>query len=241
MLRTIAWYTNFATSLVFKMPQIYKVKKLDRQGKTEEKEKYIDKVTSSWAMKQVKISGAKIKVFGSENIPKDIPVVFISNHQGNFDIALFMSFIDKPKGYVAKIEMKKIPLLRTWMEFINCVFMDRSNLRKSAEAIINGVKILKKGHSLVIFPEGTRSKGDKIGDFKAGSFKLATKAKVPIVPVTINGSYKIMEANNGRIHPADVEIYIHPMIETASLSKEDKETLPKKVKSIIESKLPSIK
>lgn len=240
MLRTIAWYTNFATSLVFKIPQMYKVKNLEKRGKLKEKEQYVDKVTSNWAIKQVKISGAKIKVFGSENIPKDIPVVFMSNHQGNFDIALFMSFINKPKGYVAKIEMKKIPLLRTWMEFIHCVFMDRSSLRKSAEAIINGVKILKEGHSLVIFPEGTRSKGDKLGDFKAGSFKLATKAKAPIVPVTINGSYKIMEANNGKIHPADVEIYIHPMIETINLSREEQEDLPKKVKSIIESKLPSI-
>ena len=238
MLRTIVWYANFATSLICKIPQIYKVKKLNREGKNNDREKYVDIVTSKWAMKQVKVSGSKIKVFGSENIPKDIPVVFMSNHQGNFDIALFMSFINKPKGYVAKIEMKKIPILRTWMEFINCVFMDRSSLRKSAEAIVNGVKILKEGHSLVIFPEGTRSKGDKIGDFKAGSFKLATKAKVPIIPVTIDGSYKIMEANNGMIHPANVNIYIHPMIVTACLSKEEQDFLPKKVKSIIESKLP---
>jgi len=115
--------------------------------------------------------------------------------------------------------------------------MDRSNLRKSAAAIIEGVKIIKAGHSLVIFPEGTRSKGGPLGEFKAGSFKLATKSNAPIVPITINGSYKLMEANNNRIKAANVELFIHPPIETKNLSKEEQEKLPTVVKEIIASKL----
>ncbi|WBW95165.1 lysophospholipid acyltransferase family protein [Oceanirhabdus sp. W0125-5] len=237
MLRTIAWYSNFAGSLVLKIPQMYKVKRLQKTLDEQEATKYIHDITSKWAKNHVKVSGAKINVFGEENIPEDIPVVFISNHQGNFDIALFMSYINKPKGYIAKVEMKKVPLIRTWMEFMNCVFMDRSNIRKSAQAIIEGIKILKGGHSLVIFPEGTRSKGGDVGEFKAGSFKLATKAKVPIVPVTIDGSYKLMEQNKNKIKPAEVNLYIHPMIETKDLSKEEQNELPEKVKQIICSKL----
>ncbi|WP_027631709.1 lysophospholipid acyltransferase family protein [Clostridium hydrogeniformans] len=240
MLRTIAWYTHFATSLIGKIPGIYKVKSLDKKGLTKEKEEYVHKVTSKWAMSHIKLSGAKINVFGAENIPKDIPVLFVSNHQSNFDIAIFMSYIDKPKGYISKIEMQKVPILKTWMEYMNCIFMDRNNLRKSASAIIDGVKILKSGYSLVIFPEGTRSKGDNIGDFKAGSFKLATKSKVPIVPVTIDGSYKLMEANGNKIKPGEVNVYIHPMVETKDLTKEDETLLPNKVKEIIKSKLPKI-
>lgn len=237
MLRTIAWYTHFAVSLVMTIPKLNKVKTLDRQGKTEERDRLVHEVASKWAMSQVKLSGARVKVFGEENLPKDRNVLFISNHQGNFDIALFMSHIDKPKGYVSKIEMQKIPILKTWMEYLNCVFMDRGNLRKSAEAIAEGIKILKKGYSLSIFPEGTRSKGDTMGDFKAGSFKLATKAKVPILPVTIKGSYKLMEANGNKIVPADVEVYIHPPVETENLTKEELDLLPDRVKSIIESRL----
>lgn len=237
MLRTIGWYISFAGSLVAKLPQMYIVKSFEKKGELAQRDEYVHKTTSKWALNRVKFSGAKVQIFGEENIPKDTPVVFISNHQGNFDIALFMSYIDKPKGYVAKIEMKKIPILRDWMTYMNCVFMDRSSIRKSAEAIVEGVNIIKKGYSLVIFPEGTRSKGDKIGEFKAGSFKLATKAKVPIVPVTIKGSYKLMEANGNKIVPSQVEMYIHPPVDTASLSKEDLEALPAKVKSIIESKL----
>ncbi|MEG0771921.1 lysophospholipid acyltransferase family protein [Clostridium sp.] len=237
MLRTIIWYTTFATSLIGKIPQMYTVKSLEKKGQIIERDEYIDKVSSKWALNRVKLSGAKVKVFGQENIPSDKPVVFISNHQGNFDIALFMSHINKPKGYIAKIEMNKLPVIRNWMKYMNCVFMDRSNIRKSAEAIVEGVNIIKKGYSLVIFPEGTRSKGDKIGEFKAGSFKLATKSKAPIIPVTIKGSYKLMEANGSKIKPAEVEIYIHPPIDTAGLSKDELESLPEKVKAIIQNKL----
>lgn len=237
MLRTIAWYTHFTLSLIGTIPKLYKVDALEKSGKTNERNDYIHRTTSNWAMSQVKLSGAKVNVFGVENIPKDIPVLFVSNHQSNFDIALFMSYIDKPKGYVAKIEMNKIPILREWMKHLHCVLMDRSSLRKSAEAITEGIKILKNGYSLVIFPEGTRSKSNKIGDFKAGSFKLATKAKVPIVPVTIKDSYKLMEQNNNMIKPAEVQMYIHPMIETSNLTKEEEDNLSTRVKKIIESKL----
>lgn len=239
MLRTIIWFGHFAISLLTKIGPMYKVNSLEKQGRIEEKETYIHKVTSKWAMSQLKYSGATVSVYGKENIPNNIPVVFISNHQGNFDIPLLMSYINKPKGFIAKIETLKIPLVRTWMRYIHCVFMDRSNLRKSASAIIEGVKIIKEGHSLVIFPEGTRSKGGPLGEFKSGSFKLATKSNAPIVPITIKGSYKLMEANNNRIKAANVELFIHPPIETKNLSKEEQEKLPDMVKEIIASKLPN--
>jgi 1-acyl-sn-glycerol-3-phosphate acyltransferase len=237
MLRTILWYTNFATSLVIKFLQVYKVKSLLNSGRITEAEAYIHKTASNWAMSQVKMSGARVKLFGQENIPADIPVLFVSNHQGNFDIALFMSHINKPKGYIAKIEIKKIPVIRTWMVYMHCVFMERGNLRKAAEAISEGIKILKMGYSLVLFPEGTRSKGNHMNEFKAGAFKLATKSGVPIVPVTIKGSYKLMEANNNKIIPADVEIYIHPMVPVENLSREEEGELPDLIKAIIQSKL----
>jgi len=237
MLRTIAWYIHFGTSLAGTVPKLHKVKSLENQGKEAEKLEYIHKTVSKWAGSQIKMSGSKVTVFGEENIPNDIPVVFMSNHQSNFDIPLFLVYIKKNKGFVAKTELKKIPVLRTWMEHINCVFMDRNDLRQSVKTIIEGIKIIKEGHSLVIFPEGTRSKGGPMGEFKAGSFKLATKPKVPIIPVSIKDSSKIMEQNGNKIKPADVAIYIHPMVETANLTKEEIEKLPEQVKAIIGSKL----
>lgn len=237
MIRTIIWYFTFVLSLILTSPFLLRAKYLDKKGLIEKRDSYSHMVTSKWARIQLKVSGAKVNVHGLENIPKDIPVLFVSNHQSNFDINLFMSLIDKPKGYVSKIEMAKIPLISTWMKYIHCVFMDRSSLKKSAAAIIEGVNILKSGYSLVIFPEGTRSKGGSMGEFKAGSFKLATKANVPIIPVTINGSYKLMEANNNRIKPSEVDLYIHPMIETSNLTKEEEKQLHTTVENIIKSKL----
>ncbi|MDY6226994.1 MAG: lysophospholipid acyltransferase family protein [Clostridium sp.] len=240
MLRSIVWYIVFFCSLILKIPAMIRTKNLTKKGLNEERDKLVYKNTTSWARTLLKIAGVKVTVHGVENIPKDKNVLYIGNHQGNFDIPIYMSEIPGLKGFVSKIEVKKIPGVRTWMEYMYCVFMDRGSLRKSSEAIIEGIKILKKGHSLVIFPEGTRSKGDNMGEFKAGSFKLATKSKVPIVPVTMSGSYKIMENNKKKwmVKPTHVDLYIHPAIETANLNKEEQDALITNVYEIIKSKLP---
>jgi 1-acyl-sn-glycerol-3-phosphate acyltransferase len=237
MIRTIAWYIHFVFSLILKIPQMLVVEKMLKQNKKEEAEAYIHRVTSKWALSHVRMSGARVKIYGEEALPPDLPVLFVSNHQGNFDIALFMSYIDKPKGYISKIEMARLPVIRSWMVYMHCVFMERGNLRKAAESIHQGIKNLKEGYSMVLFPEGTRSKSNCMNDFKAGAFKLATKSKAPIVPVTIKGSYKLMEANGNRICPAEVEIYIHPMVPTAELTKEEEGELPARIREIIQSKL----
>ena len=240
MLRSIVWYIVFFGTLILSIPAMIRTKMLTKKGLEEKRDEVVYKTTTTWAKILLKVAGVKVTVHGLENIPKDKNVLYIGNHQGNFDIPIYMSKIPGLKGFVSKIEVKKIPGVRTWMEYMYCVFMDRSSIRKSGEAIIEGIKILKKGHSLVIFPEGTRSKGNTMGEFKAGSFKLATKSKVPIVPVTMNGSYKIMEANKKKwmVKPTNVDLYIHPAIETSNLTKEEQDTLNSKVYEIIKSKLP---
>lgn len=241
MFRSVKWYSNFAFGLVKTIPSLIKVKKYDKNISNEEektnRDKFVFDFVKTWANKRLNDAGANVKISGLENIPKDEAVLFMSNHQSNFDIALFLGCIDTPKGFVAKLELGKVPILKKWMENIDCIFMDRSSIRKSAEAIAESTKLLKKGRSMVIFPEGTRSKTGHLGEFKAGSFKLATKSKVKIIPVTINGSRNLMEANENKIKSSDVEMYIHPPVETKGLIKEEIDVLPEKVKSIIESKL----
>lgn len=239
MIRTVIWFIWFWISLVISIPFMIRVKYLIKKDRIEESNALIHKYTSFWAKSLLKIAGAKVDVKGLENIPKDKTVLFIGNHQGNFDIPIYLSQMPVLIGFVAKIELEKLPLIKTWMTHMKCVFMDRSSLRKSSEAIIHGIKNLKAGYNMVIFPEGTRSRGDKPGEFKAGSFKLATKSKAAIIPVTMNGSYKIMEHGNGPwIRPANIELIIHPIIETSSLTKEELDALPSKVEEIICSKLP---
>ena len=138
-----------------------------------------------------------------------------------------------------KKELKKLPLINKWITLAGSIYLDRENPRKSMEGILEGIKTLKNGHSLVVFPEGTRSRGDKMGEFKSGSFKLATKSKVPIVPLTIDGTYRVMEANKILIKPSNINFYVHKPIYTDKLSKEEIAKLPETVEHIIRSKLPN--
>lgn len=238
MLRTILFYPGIILSLIIAPLALIKIKYLEHKGKDKERTEAIFKITSFWAKYVMWLSGAKVKVFGEENIPKDEAVLFVGNHQSNFDIPLIMSSIKVPKGFIAKKELEKWPGISMWMKYIRCVFMDRSNIRKSAEAIVQGIQTLKSGYSMVIFPEGTRSKGKPVAEFKAGSFKLALKSKVKIIPFTINGSYKLLEANGGKIKACPVEIYIHKPIDTTKLSKEEISELHTTVRNIVVSDLP---
>lgn len=233
MVRTIYFYLCFVISLLFSSIYRIKIKLLTNKGDLKGRRDYIHKISHSWAKFIINASGAKVNIIGLENIPKDQTVLFVSNHQSNFDIPLLLGTIDVPKGFIAKKELEKWPLISTWMKYINCIFMDRDNLRKSAASIVEGINLLKSGYSMVVFPSGHRSKGKSIDEFKSGSFKLATKSKCPIVPLTINGTYKLLEENNNRIKSATVELIIHPPIDVAKLNKDELENLPNNVHSII--------
>lgn len=236
MLRTLFFYPCIILSLIW-ANIVYgtKMRFLDKKQDKSEKEAYIYKATSSWAKFVLKIAGAKVTIKGADNIPKDKTILFVSNHQSNFDIPLLMAYINIPKGFIAKKELENWPFISKWMKHIHCIFMDRSNLRKSAEAIVDGIKLLKNGYSMVIFPEGTRSKGKPVDEFKAGSFKLATKSKCLIVPVTINGTYKLLEANNNRIKSSEIELIIHKPIDISKLSNEEVQNLHNTVHKIVSS------
>ncbi|MCL2618627.1 MAG: 1-acyl-sn-glycerol-3-phosphate acyltransferase [Defluviitaleaceae bacterium] len=218
------------------LPAQLSIPRKRRQLSPEAFAEFIHSIGYNFSRSHVDFTGSRIHVTGAERIPEGA-VLFVANHQSYFDAAVFLGYIPKPLGLVAKAELQKLPVLRRWMEEYQCVFLDRADIRKSAKAINRGIEILKSGRSLVIFPEGTRSRSREMLDFKAGSFKLATKAKVPVVPVTIDGTYMILEDNNGFIRATDVDVYIHEPIPTADLSPEEAAALPQRVRAIIRAKL----
>lgn len=143
---------------------------------------------------ELKIAGCKIITKGLENIPKDEPVLFVGNHRSYFDILVYHESIGKPLGYIAKVEIKKVPLLPLYMDDIGCLFLDRNDIKQGLETINKGAEYLKMGHSLVLFPEGTRNQKDELLPFKEGGFKMAEKSKCAIVPVAISGSDLLLES-----------------------------------------------
>lgn len=232
-MRTFLWFANFIIYQCISIFFLIKYKILIKAGKIEKAQKYLYNITSRWARNMIKATGSKVIVEGLDNIPENDTVLFVSNHQGNFDIPLLIGYLPKSVGFIAKVELKKIPMVKTWMEKLHCVFMDRKNPKESLKAILKGIDYLKKGSSMVVFPEGTRSKSNILGEFKAGSMKLALKSGVKIVPITINGTYRIMEETK-KIKPAKITLCIHSAIDTTLLSNDEKKQLNEIVKTKIE-------
>lgn len=234
-MRTIRLFTYlFFYFFISTRPLLSKAKKLIKKGEIEESITLYDKIVTGFGIQSIKIAGAKVKVYGKENIPADQATLFVGNHQGNYDIPLLYANIDKSIAFVSKKELGNIPFVSEWMKIGGSIFLDRENPRSQVKSMQEGVEKLKNGRSLVIFPEGTRSKGNELGEFKSGSMRLAIKSGVPIVPITIKDSYKLFE-ESGRAKPAEVELHFHKPIETTN--EKDMNELTEKVKKVISSKM----
>ncbi len=184
----------------------------------------------------LKITGVKVTVIGEENVPKDTPVLYIGNHRSYFDILLTYSRCPIRTGYVAKKEMERYPLLSNWMKYLHCLFLDRSDIKQGLQIILTAVEKIKSGISICIFPEGTRNKADsdlEMLPFHEGSFKIATKAKCPIIPVSMNNTSEMFEAHFPRIKPCHVVIEYGKPIYPEELSMEDRRKIAAYTQNII--------
>lgn len=187
------------------------------------------------------ICGVKVDADGQENIPEGA-VLFVGNHQSYLDILTTYVSIKGGCGYVSKIEMDKVPVFNLWMRGINCLFLDRDNIREGIKTIKKGTEELKKGYSMFIFPEGTRNQDEEMLEFKAGSTKMAEKASVPILPVAISGTADVFENNSFfRVKPGKVRITYGKPIIIQDLSKEDRRFLSAYTQNIVKEMLDAHK
>lgn len=236
--RTIVWFIYFFGALFGLIPSMLRAKRLRTAGDMAGARAIINERVPRWANALLHLTGVTVTVAGRENIPPDCAVVFTPNHQSDYDIPLMLTQAGNPPALVAKIETRKIPLVRTWMELLDCIFIDRDNPRQALGAMHAVGSVLDKGINVVVFPEGTRSKGGPLGTFKSGAFKMACKAGAVVVPVVIDGSYKAMEANHNLMCPAHVCITFLPPIETATLDRSAQRALPQQVSALIAQHLP---
>ena len=235
-MRTILWFIYFWLYLLAVLPYNLYVKSKIKQGKKEEIAPLVENIVKKWANRLLKAAGVTVHVTGTEYIPQEA-ALFVANHQGNFDIPITLCKLGPLKSMVAKKELAKLPGIHSWMTFFDCIFMDRKDPRQSLKCLTRAQELLENGQSVVIFPEGTRSKGPKIGEFKPGALRCALKAEVPIVPVAIDGSYRAMEQQGIWIRPATVNVTVLPPIITKELEKERTKIISEEIRTLIASQL----
>jgi 1-acyl-sn-glycerol-3-phosphate acyltransferase len=186
------------------------------------------------AILSIKISGAKLEMKGLDHIPKNQAVLYVGNHRSMFDILLLMKLIRTPLIFVGKKSVMKWPVISWWMRAQKTLFIDRDNLREGLKVIIKGIELLKDGDSIVIFPEGTRSKTDEMLPFKKGSFKLATKSGVPVIPFAIKGTDDVFENNKFNLKPKTIYITVGKPILLSEVEDTNKDNHTQFIRGIIE-------
>jgi len=187
------------------------------------------------------VCGTKIDTTGLDNVPKDIPVLYVGNHQSYFDIVAGYTLVNNNTGFLSKKELLKIPFINVWMIFLNCQFLDRDNIKEGLKTILKCIELIKSGISIFIFPEGTRSPGEAMLPFKEGSLKIAEKAGCPVIPVAILNTEQIFENHIPHIKPAKVYFQFGKPIYLKDLAKEDRKHSGAYVQEIIKNMLENIK
>lgn len=175
--------------------------------------KTVDWVTQAAADSAFAVLGVKLEVVGEENLWAHRPCVFALNHQSKFDMFVMMQLVRRGFTGVAKAEARKVPGFGRFMEMAEVAFLDRSDSGKAVDALKPAVDRLKKGLSVCIAPEGTRSWTPKLGPFKKGPFHLAMQAGVPIVPVVIRNAGEIMGRNDQTMRSGVVQVAILPPVD----------------------------
>ena len=186
-----------------------------------------------WARGILYVSRIRVKVNGLNQIDPTQSYVYMSNHQSNFDIPVLLAHLPVQFRWLAKAELFKIPLFGRAMQGAGYVKIDRFNQESAFQSIKEAAAKMKDGVSVMIFPEGTRSRDGRIRPFKKGGFIMAVDAGVPIVPIVLQGTWSIMEKSSLQINTGDVVLNIEKPIATTSYSRQNKDELIEAVHRVI--------
>jgi 1-acyl-sn-glycerol-3-phosphate acyltransferase len=185
------------------------------------------------------MSGVRVIVEGREKILPGKNYVFLSNHQGNFDGPVLCHVVPRDLRALIKKEMMRLPVLSLILKQAQYVPIERSNPKQAQAGIDLGAQMLKEGKSFFAFPEGTRSRDGRLGEFKKGVFVMAIKAGTPVIPVTILNSNKIQPPGSYGIRSGSIQVIFHDPIETEEMDLEDRNRLVQLTRDAIASRLPA--
>lgn len=193
----------------------------------------VHKIANIWGKILLLICNTKVEVIGKENLEANKSHVFMSNHQSDFDILIALAHIPGQFRWLAKKELFNIPVFGAAMKGAGYISIDRQNREKAMESLDEAALRIRNGKSVMTFPEGTRSRYGEIKAFKQGTFYLAIKSGVPIIPITIIGSGQIMPKRSLRVRPGRVKLVIDKPIDVKDYSIENRQELIEKVRNII--------
>jgi len=169
-------------------------------------------VTRTWPRMALRVCNVSLTVRGTEHLQKDAAYVFVANHASMFDILAVLAGIPGRVNLILKKELTRVPLWGWGLLVSPYIVIDRSNARKAMQSLEQAEQRIRNGASVLLFPEGTRTRDGKMRPFKRGAFSLAARSGAPIVPVTINGSFRILPKGSFRINAGYIELVIHPPI-----------------------------
>ncbi|HKG20899.1 MAG TPA: lysophospholipid acyltransferase family protein [Blastocatellia bacterium] len=182
--------------------------------------------------------GVRVVVKGIERLDPKQSYVLTPNHQSFLEVPLLVTYLKRNPGFLAKKEVFKYPVFGYGIGLMGVVPVDRSNTQSAIESARTATRMLRRGKSYVVYPEGTRSRDGRLLPFKKGAFVMAVDAGVPVVPLSISGSTRIMPKGEIKIYPATVYITAHEPISTEGYSKENISELMGLAREKIASALP---
>ena len=192
--------------------------------------KILGRVAHIWSKLILASAGVKYSVKGLDQLDLNLNYIFVGNHESAFDIPLAWAGIKHHLVSISKIELKWIPIFGWAMQAAKHIFVDRSNRLKAIKSLQNAAESIKKNpRSVMLFPEGTRSKDGKIHQFKKGGLLLAIESQLPVVPMALCGTNDVLVAGTWKLRPIPIELHIGKPIETKRMTFDDRNILTDKV------------
>lgn len=188
---------------------------------------------SWWAPLQLAIAGAKLEIVGQENVDPKRPTIYVSNHQSTIDIIVLFVSLPVNLRFVAKSSLRWVPFLGWYLWIAKHILIDRGNSKRAVASLDKAAQQIRDGISIIMFAEGTRSNDGAILPFKKGPFLLALKAGAAVVPVTIDGSQRVMPKNSWNVQPGTIHVRIGKPIDASKYSLDQREQLIRDVRNVI--------
>jgi 1-acyl-sn-glycerol-3-phosphate acyltransferase len=189
------------------------------------------------ALAGVRIAGVRWKVTGNEHLDLSRNYIFMSNHVSNLDPPLLIPLLPHRVTIMVKKELFRLPILGKAMRMADCVPIDRHNREAAIASVREAEEIIRRGHHMVVFPEGTRSRDGRLLPFKKGPFYMAMETEVPIVPITLLGTETLLPKGKMLAKPGEVKVIFHPPVDPKNYG--DRDALVAAIRQQIASALPA--